>query len=127
MTRQEIRVPGRPVLSHAADAVRAAGYLFVAGLLPVDQDGALVGGGDVVAQADHVLRDLGAVLEAGGCSFADVTKLSVYLTDVGDRAAINPLRQRAFAAARPASTLVGVSALAIPGARIEIDAIAVVP
>jgi 2-iminobutanoate/2-iminopropanoate deaminase len=127
VSRREIRVPGRPVLSHAADAVQAAGYLFVAGLLPVDQGGALVGGDDVVAQADHVLRDLGAVLEAGGCSFADVAKLSVYLTDLGDRAAINPLRQRAFGEARPASTLVGVSALAVAGARIEIDAIAVVP
>jgi 2-iminobutanoate/2-iminopropanoate deaminase len=120
-------VPGRPVLSHAADAVRAAGYLFVAGLLPVDRQGALVGGDDVVSQAEHVLGDLGAVLDAGGCSFADVAKVSVYLTDVGDRAAVNPARQRAFGDARPASTLVEVSALAIPGARIEIDAIAVVP
>jgi 2-iminobutanoate/2-iminopropanoate deaminase len=127
VTREEIMVPGRPVLSHASDAVRAAGYLFVAGLLPVGGDGALVGGDDVVAQAEQVIGDLDAVLAAGGCTFADVTKVSVYLTDVGDRAAINPVRQRAFGNARPASTLVEVSALAIPGARIEIDAIAVVP
>ena len=118
-------VPGRPVLSHAADAVRAGGYLFVAGLLPVDGDGALVGGEDVVAQAEHVLSDLGAVLETGGCGFGDVAKVSIYLTDAGDRAAVNPVRQRAFGEARPASTLVEVSALAIPGAKIEIDAIAV--
>jgi enamine deaminase RidA (YjgF/YER057c/UK114 family) len=56
-----------------------------------------------------------------------VAKVSVFLTDVGDRAAINPVRQRVFGAARPASTLVEVSALAVPGARIEVDAIAVVP
>jgi len=127
VTRAEIAVPGRPVLSHASDAVKAAGYLFVAGLLPVRGDGALVGAGDVVAQAKFVLGELGSVLAAGGCSFADVTKVSVYLTDVADRAAINPLRQRAFGAARPASTLVEVSALAVPGAKVEIDAIAVVP
>jgi enamine deaminase RidA (YjgF/YER057c/UK114 family) len=127
VSRKQIMVPGRPVLSHAADAVRASGYLFVAGLLPVDAGGALAGGDDVVAQADHVLGALGAVLDAGGCTFADVTKVSVYLTDVADRAAVNPVRQRAFGDARPASTLVEVSALAVPGAKIEIDAIAVVP
>jgi enamine deaminase RidA (YjgF/YER057c/UK114 family) len=124
---EQISVPGRPVLSHASDAVRASGYLFVAGLLPVDGDGELVGDGDVVAQAERVCADLGDVLAAGGCSFADVAKVSVYLTDAGDRAAINPLRQRVFGTARPASTLVEVSALAVAGAKIEIDAIAVLP
>jgi 2-iminobutanoate/2-iminopropanoate deaminase len=125
--REEIKVRGRPVLSHASDAVKAAGYLFVAGLLPVDGDGALVGGDDVVAQAEHVLAGLGAVLDAGGCTYADVTKVSVYLTDVADRAGIDPARRRVFGPSRPASTLVEVSALAVPGAKIEIDAIAVVP
>jgi len=126
-SREEIRVPSRPVLSHAADAVRASGYLFVAGILPVDADGALVGGDDVVTQAERVFGDLGAVLDAGGCSFADVAKVTVFLTDVADRAVINPVRERAFGETRPASTLVEVSALAVPGARIEVDAIAVVP
>jgi 2-iminobutanoate/2-iminopropanoate deaminase len=127
VTREEIEVGGRPVLSHAADAVKAAGYLFVAGLLPVDGRGALVGGDDVVAQAEHVLGDLGAVLDAGGCTYADVAKVSVYLTDVTDRAAIDPVRRRAFGPVRPASTLVEVSALAVAGAKVEIAAIAVVP
>lgn len=125
--REEIRVPARPVFAHSADAVRAAGLLFVAGVLPADADGALVGGDDVVAQAERVFADLGAVLTAGGSSFEHVAKVSVFLTDVHDRAAINPVRERAFGEARPASTLVEVSALAIPGAKIEVDAIAVVP
>ena len=119
-------MPTRPVFAHSADAVRAGGLLFVAGILPADAEGALVGD-DVVAQAERVFADLGDVLGAGGCSFADVAKVSVFLTDVGDRAAINPVRQRVFGDARPASTLVEVSALAVPGARIEVDAIAVVP
>jgi len=126
-TREEIRVPTRPVFAHSADAVRAAGLLFVAGVLPADADGALLGGDDVVVQAECVFADLGDVLEAGGCSFRDVAKVSVYLTDVRDRAAVNPVRQRVFGDSRPASTLVEVSALAVPGARIEVDAIAVVP
>ena len=51
----------------------------------------------------------------------------MFLTDVGDRASINQVRQKVFGEARPASTLVEVSALAIPGAKIEVDCVAVVP
>lgn len=120
-------MPTRPVLSHAADAVGAAGQVFVAGILPVDGEGALVGGDDVVAQAEHVFGELETILGAAGCGIADVAKVSVFLTDIGDRAAINPVRQRVFGETRPASTLVEVPALAVPGARIEVDCVAVAP
>lgn len=123
--REEIRVPGRPELSHAADAVRAGSLVFVAGVLPVDADGRLVGGEDVVDQARFVLDELGRILDAAGCSPADVVKVCFYLTDVDDRPRINPLRQAFFGEARPGSTLVEVSGLAQPGAKIEIDAVAV--
>ena len=125
--REEIRVPSRPVLAHSVDAVRAGGLLFVAGILPADASGTLVGGDDVVAQAEHVFSDLGDILLAGGCSFEDVVKVSVYLTDVDDRPLVNPVGQRVFGETRPASTLVEVSALAIPGAKIEVDCVALVP
>ena len=65
-----------------------------------------------------------AVLAAAGASFADVVKVTVFLTDVDDRAAVNTVRQEVFGATRPASTLVEVSRLAIPGARIEVEAVA---
>lgn len=115
------------MLSHASDAVRAGGYVFLAGILPADSAGALVGGDDVVAQAEHVFGDMGEILAAADCSFADVAKVTVFLTDVSDRAAINPIRQRVFGGERPASTLVEVSALAVAGAKIEVDCVAVVP
>jgi 2-iminobutanoate/2-iminopropanoate deaminase len=67
------------------------------------------------------------VLAAAGCGFEDVVKVTIFLTDVGDRALINPLRQEAFGDARPASTLVEVSRLAVPGARVEIEAVALLP
>lgn len=121
--REEIRVPGRPELSHSADAVRADDLVFVAGILPVDADGRLVGE-DAVEQARFVLDELGRILRGAGCSPADVVKVCVYLTDVHDRPSINPLRQAFFGAARPASTLVEVSGLAVPGAKVEIDAVA---
>ena len=125
--RKEIRVPelAEPI-SHYTDAVRAGGLLFLSGAIAVDGDGRLVGGDDVVAQARQVFANLEAVLAATGAGFADVVKVTVYLTDVDDRAAVNELRKERFGAARPASTLVEVSRLAVPGARIEIDAVAVV-
>ena len=55
-----------------------------------------------------------------------MTKVSVFLSDVRDRPRINPVRQELFGAARPASTLVEVSGLAVTGAKIEVDAVAAV-
>jgi 2-iminobutanoate/2-iminopropanoate deaminase len=124
--REEIRVPGRPELAHAADAVQAGGFVFVAGILPVDRAGALVGGEDTVEQARFVLGELGRILRSAGSSAEDVVKVCVYLTDVEDRARINPLRRAFFGSTRPASTLVQVSGLAVAGAKIEIDAVAAV-
>ena len=99
--------------------------LFVSGVVPVDEAGRLVGGDDVVAQARQVFANMRAVLAAGGATFADVVKVSVFLTDVDDRARINAVRQEVFGETRPASTLVEISALAIPGAKIEVEAVAV--
>ena len=126
--REEIRVPAlAEPISHYTDAVRAGELLFVSGCVPVDGDGKLVGRDDVAAQARQVFVNIGAVLTAAGATFADVVKVTVYLTDVTDRVRINPEREQVFGASRPASTLVEVSRLAVPGARIEVDAVALVP
>lgn len=126
--REEIRVAGQPEpLSHYTDAVRVGDLLFLSGVIAVDGEGRLVGGDDVVEQTRQVFRNMGEVLAAAGGSFADVAKVTVYLTDIDDRASINPVRQDAFGDARPASTLVEVSALALPGAKVEIEAIAHLP
>ena len=124
--RKEIRVPGlAEPISHYTDAVRAGDLLFVSGCVPVDGEGRLVPG-DVVAQARQVFANVEAVLAAAGASFADVVKVTVFLTDVDDRAAVNTVREEVFGATRPASTLVEVSRLAIPGARIEVEAVALI-
>ena len=128
MTRREIRVDGlAEPISHYTDAVVAGELLFVSGLIGVDRHGALVGGDDVAAQTRQVFANLRAVLDEAGCRFEDVVKVTVYLTDVDDRAKINPVRQEVFGDARPASTLVEVSRLAVPGAKVEIEAVALIP
>jgi reactive intermediate/imine deaminase len=124
--REEYRVAGTAEpISHYTDAVRAGDLLFVSGIVPVDAEGNLVGADDVVAQARAVFESMRRVLAAAGATAADVVKVTVFLTDVDDRPQINPVRQEFFGAARPASTLVEVSRLAVPGAKIEVEAVAV--
>ena len=114
---------GEPI-SHYAHAVRFGDLLFISGCAPVDEALNLVGGDDVVAQTEHVLRQIGRVLEAVGLGPADVLKVTVYLTSIDDRPLVNRARQAFFGQSRPASTLVEVSALAFPGMKVEIEAIA---
>jgi 2-iminobutanoate/2-iminopropanoate deaminase len=114
-------------MSHYTDVVRADDYVFVSGVAALDAEGKVHGAGDVVEQARVTLRNLGRVLHAAQASPADVVKVTIYLTDVGHRAAINPLRREFFGDARPASTLVGVAALVLPELLIEIEAIAYAP
>ena len=126
--REEYSVPGQMVpISHYTDAVRAGDLLFVSGCVPVDDRGELVGGDDVVAQARRVFENVGEGLSAAGAGPQDVVKVSVFLTDVDDRPAINSVRKEFFGETLPASTLVEVSRLAIPGAKIEVEAVAILP
>ena len=111
-------------ISHYTDGVIADGWIWVSGMLALDASGGLVGGDDVVAQAERVHENVLAVLKRGGASFADVVKVTVYLRRIGDRAAVNTVRRRFFGESRPASTLVEVSAFVIPDALVEMDAVA---
>jgi 2-iminobutanoate/2-iminopropanoate deaminase len=111
-------------ISHYTDAVVVDGWIWVSGLLALDKDGTLIGGDDVVAQAERVHENLQAVLRKAGVGFEQVVKVTVYLRRIEDRAAVNTVRQRFFGESRPASTLVEVSAFVVPDALVEIDAVA---
>jgi reactive intermediate/imine deaminase len=122
-TREEFRVEGlNEPISHYTDAVRFGNLLFVSGVAPLDESGKVVSD-DVVAQAKQVFANLKKVLRGADAQFDDVLKVTVYLTDVGDRGKVNPVRQQYFGAAKPASTLIGVKALAVDGMKIEIEAV----
>jgi len=126
---RRIRLAGQLAepISHYTDGVEAAGLLYISGMLPVNAAGELVGGADVIRQSEQVLDNVGAVLHSAGASFDDVVRVGVYVRDMADRETINTVRRRYFGDARPASTLVEVSALAHPGALVEIDAVALLP
>lgn len=128
MMRKEYRVPSlNPPISHYTDAVRFGNFLFLSGCGPLDEHLNVVGGDDAAAQTRRVLQNMKAVLDAAGASFADVLKVNVYLTDVNDRSKIDPVRREFFGQSKPVSTLVQVAALAIPGMKVEIEAIVGVP
>jgi 2-iminobutanoate/2-iminopropanoate deaminase len=122
--RAELKVPGlAPAISHYTDAVRFGDLLFVSGMIAVDENLNLVGGNDVVVQTRCIFQNMEQVLAAVGATFADVLKVTVFLLDVNDRSKINSVRQEYFGSARPASTLIGVRELALPGVKIEIEAV----
>lgn len=125
--REELWVDelGDPI-SHYTHGVKFGNLVFVSGCVGVDKDMNLVGGEDVAAQARQALVNVQLVLAAAGATLTDVCKVTVYLTDISDRTRINPVRQELFGDSRPASTLVEVSRLALPGAKVEIEAVAVI-
>ena len=126
---RRIRVPEQlpQPISHYTDGVVVDGWIFVSGMLALDKTGVLIGGGDVIAQATRVHENIKAVLEEAGASFEHVVKVTVYLARIEDRAAVNTVRRRFFGKFRPASTLIEVSKFVIPGALVEIDAVAHLP
>lgn len=104
--------------------------VFVSGQIPVDSDGALVGPGDIVAQYRQVMENIGKVVTAAGGAMDDVVSLVNYVTVMlrGDTPAYGEMaaiREEALGHPPPASTLVEVSSLMVPGALVEVEAIAV--
>lgn len=101
--------------------------LFVSGQVATDEEGRTVGGDDPAAQARKVFENLGRVLAEAGGSLADLVSVVIYLTDVRDFPAVSRVRDEAFAAFAPSSTLVEVKGLAVAGHRVEISGVAVIP
>src|SRR5262245_52120380 len=103
--------------------------ILTAGQVSIDERGELVGPGDVGAQTAQCMRNIGLALGAVGASFADIVKITTYVVDYRPehRAVIGKARAPFFAnRPPPASTLVGVSALALPEWLVEIEAVAVI-
>jgi len=107
-----------------SQAVRAGQLLFVSGQVPLDPATGAMIDGDIAAQTRRVLDNIGAVLEAGQRSFADVARTTVFLADMNDFAAMNEVYGRYFAEPYPARATVQVARLP-KDARVEIDVIAI--
>ncbi len=108
-----------------SQAIRAGDTTWLSGQIPLDpQTGELVGGRDIEAQTRQVMRNLLAVLDAAGHRPSDLVKTTIYLTDLGDFAAVNAIYGEALGGHRPARATVQVSRLP-KDSLVEIDGIAV--
>ena len=125
MTRRAVSTNAAPPAAGPySQAIATDDLVFCAGQIGSDPaTGELVEGG-VEAQAERVLRNLEAVLDAAGCTFADVVKTTCFLADINDFAAFNAVYGRFMPDPAPARSTFQVAALP-RGARVEIEAIAV--
>jgi 2-iminobutanoate/2-iminopropanoate deaminase len=124
MPRTAISTPHAPgAIGPYSQAIRTDGYLFCSGQLGLDPATGEFVAGDVGAQAEQALRNLTAVLEVAGLSFADVVKTTIFLADMADFATVNGVYARFVTDPPPARSTVAVAALP-KGGRVEIEAIA---
>lgn len=107
--------------------VRGGRTVYLAGQVPLDRKGTLVGAGDLAVQTRQVFENMKAALSAAGASYADVVDMTTYLTDVSQIDAYRKVRDQYMSAPLPAASLVEVKSLFRKDAMVEVSAVAVVP
>ena len=110
--------------SHFSQAFTADRFIFVSGQLATDEAGQLVGGDDVAMQARQVFENIAAILAREQLDLRSIVQVNVFLTDIEDIPRIAPVRRELFGEHRPASTAVEISRLLLPGAKLEVNAVA---
>jgi len=122
--KQPVSSPNAPkAIGPYSPAVRTGQLLFVSGQVPIDPATGQMIDGDITAQTRRVFENIGALLTAGGRSFADVARTTVFLADMNDFAAMNEVYGQYFSEPYPARATVQVARLP-KDARVEIDVIA---
>ena len=114
---------GPKAIGPYSQAIRANGFLFVSGQIPLDPATQQLVSGDVRAQTERVLENLKGILEAAGSSLDRVVRATVFLADMNEFAAVNEVYGRYFQTQPPARSTVQVARLP-RDARVEIDVIA---
>jgi enamine deaminase RidA (YjgF/YER057c/UK114 family) len=115
----------KPIFSYS-HAIKAGNTIYISMQLPLDINGKLVGPGDPGVQAEQVFTNLKNVLESAGSSLNDVVKLTTFIIHAEDRPAVMEARNRLFGNHKAPSIIAVVRDLAIEGALVQVDGIAVV-
>ncbi len=123
MSSHELTFIPDPDVDSISSDVACFGGLLVSTQVPTRADGSLELGG-IVEQSECTLQALKVALERAGSSMDRVMHLTIYLTDMADRAAFNEVYQRFFTKPWPVRAAVGVAALAVEGMRVEVTAMA---
>ncbi len=106
-----------------SQAIRAGGFLFTSGQIPIDPGTGSLAGEDIKEQAHRVMKNLEAVLKAGGAGFGSVVKATIFLTDLGNFGLVNEIYESYLQKPYPARSCVEVGALP-KGAGVEIEMVA---
>ncbi|MCE2423790.1 MAG: Rid family detoxifying hydrolase [Pseudomonadales bacterium] len=127
MSRKAIHTDGAPqAIGTYSQALAVDRTVYLSGQIPLDPESMEIISGDTRAQVEQVLANLAAVAAAAGGNLGDIAKLTVYLTDLGDFNTVNDVMAERFDEPFPARAAVEVAALP-RGARVEIDAVLVMP
>jgi len=125
--KQVVTTPDAPkAIGPYSQAIKAGGLVFTAGQIPLDPSTGQIVGVDAAAQADRVLKNLQAVLQAAGTDLKHVVKTTVFLKNISDFATVNEVYGRYFRDSPPARSTVQVANLPRE-ALVEIEAIATLP
>lgn len=123
MTRQALHTDHAPAaIGPYSQAVRCGNTLYCSGQIPLDPGTMELVQGDIPDQARQVFKNISAVCAAAGATLDQVARIGIFLTDLGDFAAVNAVMAEFFSQPYPARSTIEVSALP-KGARIEVDAI----
>lgn len=106
--------------------VKVGDTVWVSGQLPLDQDGNIVGKGDIAVQTDKTYENLQKCLESVGATLNDIVMLGVYATDLEEYDKTRDIRKKYFGKYRPATTGMQISKLYFPEAMIEVEATAII-
>lgn len=120
---EQVQTPSAPAaIGPYSQAIKSGSLVFLSGQIPLDPVSMEVVSGNIEAQAHRVFKNLLAVAEAAGGTLQNAAKLTIYLTDLGDFAAVNTIMAEYFSEPYPARATVQVSALP-KGVAVEVDAI----
>lgn len=125
MSRQIIHTAVAPAaIGPYSQAVKVGNTVYLSGQTPLDPDTMKLVEGDITVQAQQVFKNLAAVCEAAGGSFAQVARVGIYLTDLSNFAKVNAVMAEHFTEPYPARSTIEVSALPV-GAQVEVDMVMV--
>jgi 2-iminobutanoate/2-iminopropanoate deaminase len=125
--RAKIETPNAPAaIGPYSQAIKANGFLFISGQIPLDPETGQMDAVDVVGQTKRVMENLNGILASEGMTFQDVVKTTIFLTDISDFGRVNDVYTSFMAGDAPARSTIQVAALP-RGAKVEIEAIAVLP
>lgn len=123
MSRKSFTAAGATAVGPYSHAVESGELIFLSGQTPMDSATGKLVEGDIAAQTEQVFKNLFNVLTAAGLTEADVVKANVFLTDMGNFAAMNAVYATKFSAPYPARSTIAVAGLPL-GAQVEIELIA---